>query len=215
MWRYRQHVGSFVTCGFIFSQQLRYSDVIMGAMGSQFTSVFLIVYSTACSGADQRKRQSSASLIFVREFTGDPWIPLTKGQCRTVENASFWWRHHECASRWLAITHWTKLSQIAHIYTIPRNKRPWLNQQTCWKMLNIYLHTGYNNHIRWNELQYTLVIMIKQGKSEGFESCDRPIVWKRPIWVKIGDVLSRVTLKFDGWPWKTIGHLSFAVSSFV
>ena len=55
----------------------------------------------------------------------------------------------------------------------------------------------------------------KQGKSEGFESCDRPIVRKRPIWVKIGDVLSRVTLKFGGWPWKTIGHLSFAVSSFV
>ena len=26
---------------------------------------------------------------------------------------------------------------------------------------------------------------------------------------------SRVTLKFEGWPWKTIGHLSFAVSSFV
>ena len=40
----------------------------------------------------------------------------------------------------------------------------------------------------------------KQGKSEGFESCDRPIVRKRPIWVKIGDVLYRVTLKFDGWP---------------
>ena len=60
----------------------------------------------------------------------------------------------------------------------------------------------------WLQLQ-------KQGKSEGFESCDRPIVRKRPIWVKIGDVLSRVTLKFDGWPWKTIGHLSFAVSSFV
>ena len=56
---------------------------------------------------------------------------------------------------------------------------------------------------------------LKQGKSEGFESCDRPIVRKRPIWVKISDVLSRVTLKFDGWPWKTIGHLSFAVSSFV
>ena len=59
------------------------------------------------------------------------------------------------------------------------------------------------------------VIFIKQGKSEGFESCDRPIVRKRPIWVKIGDVLYRVTLKFDGWPWKTIGHLSFAVSGFV
>ena len=56
---------------------------------------------------------------------------------------------------------------------------------------------------------------LKQGKSEGFESCDWPIIRKRPIWVKIGDVLYCVTLKFDGWPWKTIGHLSFAVSSFV
>ena len=56
---------------------------------------------------------------------------------------------------------------------------------------------------------------LQQGKSEGFESCDWPIVRKRRIWVKIGDVLYRVTLKFDGWPWKTIGHLSFAFSSFV
>ena len=27
--------------------------------------------------------------------------------------------------------------------------------------------------------------------------------------------LSRVTLQFDGWPWKTIGHLFYATSSFV
>ena len=58
-------------------------------------------------------------------------------------------------------------------------------------------------------------IYEKQGKSEGFESCDRPIDRKRPIWVKIGDVLYRVTLKINGWPWKTKEHLSFAVSSFV
>ena len=32
---------------------------------------------------------------------------------------------------------------------------------------------------------------------------------------KIGEFLSWVTLKFDGWPWKTIGHLFYAVSSFV
>ena len=56
---------------------------------------------------------------------------------------------------------------------------------------------------------------LEQGKSEGFESCDWPLVRKRQICVKIGDVLYRVTLKFDGWPRKTIGHLSFAVSSFV
>ena len=27
--------------------------------------------------------------------------------------------------------------------------------------------------------------------------------------------LSHVTLKFDGWSWKTIGHLSYTASSFV
>ena len=40
-------------------------------------------------------------------------------------------------------------------------------------------------------------------------------VWKRSIPVKIDDFLSRVTLKFDGWPSKTIGHLFYATSSFV
>ena len=40
-------------------------------------------------------------------------------------------------------------------------------------------------------------------------------VWKRPIWVKFDDFFSRVTLKFDGWPLKIIGHLFYATSSFV
>ena len=31
-------------------------------------------------------------------------------------------------------------------------------------------------------------------------------VQKRPICVKCDDFESRVTLKFDGWPWETIGH---------
>ena len=40
-------------------------------------------------------------------------------------------------------------------------------------------------------------------------------VRKCPIWVKFDDFFSRVTLKFDGWPWKTIGHLFNTISSFV
>ena len=40
-------------------------------------------------------------------------------------------------------------------------------------------------------------------------------VQKRLIWVKIDDFFSRVTLKFDKWPSKTIGHLFYATSSFV
>ena len=80
-------------------------------------------------------------------------------------------------------------------------------QNDPWKCTDVRALTAIFHVRSWK--------MRKQSKSEGFESCDRPIVRKRPIWVKIGDVLYRVTLKFDGWPWKTIGHLSFAVSSFV
>ena len=43
---------------------LHYNDVIMSAMVSQIT-ILWIVYSTAYSGTDQRKHQSSASLAFV------------------------------------------------------------------------------------------------------------------------------------------------------
>ena len=66
------------------SQWSHYSDVIMNTTPSQITSVS-IVCSIVCSGADQRKHQSSASLAFVRgihRWLVDPgrWIPLTKGQ---------------------------------------------------------------------------------------------------------------------------------------
>ena len=40
-------------------------------------------------------------------------------------------------------------------------------------------------------------------------------VRKRSIRVKISDFLYRVTLKFDGWPWKTTGHSFYATSSVV
>ena len=50
-----------------------YDDVIMSTMASQITG-FSIVWSTICSGAGQRKHQSSASLVFVSG------IRRTKGQ---------------------------------------------------------------------------------------------------------------------------------------
>ena len=40
-------------------------------------------------------------------------------------------------------------------------------------------------------------------------------VQKCSIWVKIGDFLPCMALKFGGWPWQTIGHLFYATSSFV
>ena len=42
----------------------------------------------------------------------------------------------------------------------------------------------------------------------------RVTVRKRSMWAKIGDFFTRVTLKFDGWRWKTIEHLVYVTSSF-
>ena len=78
----------YVSCSMIWLQlhtinlyYAYYSDVIMGTITSEITSL-TIVYATVYSEADQRKHQSSASLVFVREFTGDRWIPRTNGQLR-------------------------------------------------------------------------------------------------------------------------------------
>ena len=53
----------------------------MGTIASQMTSL-KIVFSTVYLDTDQRKHQSSASLVFVR------------GMASNAENVSIWWRHH-------------------------------------------------------------------------------------------------------------------------
>ena len=55
-----------------------YSDVTMGAMASQITSL-TNVYSTIYSDVDQRKHQSSASLASVREIHRWPMNSTYKG----------------------------------------------------------------------------------------------------------------------------------------
>ena len=55
-----------------------YNDVVMSVMASQITGVS-IVYSTVCSGADQRKHQSSASLALVRGIHRWPMNSSHKG----------------------------------------------------------------------------------------------------------------------------------------
>ena len=72
-----------------------YIDIIMSMIVSQITSVS-IVCSTVCSGADQRKHQSSAStLAFVR---GIHWWPVNsphKGPVIGKLFVSIWSRHRD------------------------------------------------------------------------------------------------------------------------
>ena len=63
------------SCTHSIDQRHHCSDVIMGAIASQITSL-TIVYTTVYSGADQRK---ISKLCITGRFTGDRWIPHTNG----------------------------------------------------------------------------------------------------------------------------------------
>ena len=56
--------------------------------------------------------------------------------------------------------------------------------------------------------------MSKQGKSEGFDSCDRPSNLTQ-IGFKSSIFQPFEALNFDGWPRKTIEHFFYTMSSFV
>ena len=61
-------------------RSLHYSDVIMSAMASQFTCVS-VVFSTFCADVEENIK-APRHLPLWGEFTGDQWIPRTKGQKR-------------------------------------------------------------------------------------------------------------------------------------
>ena len=72
------HTDKIVTRWSLF---MHYSDIIMGAMASQITSL-AIVKSTLYLGVDQRKHQSFASLKFVRVIHRSPVNSPHEGPAR-------------------------------------------------------------------------------------------------------------------------------------
>ena len=58
---------------------IHYSDVIMGAMATQITSLTM-VHSTVYSGADKKTIKAARHWPLCGDFTGDRWIPRSNGQ---------------------------------------------------------------------------------------------------------------------------------------
>ena len=91
-----------------------YSDVTMGAIAFQITSI-TIVYTTVYSGADQRKHQKP-------RVTGlcEGNSPLTgefpPQRASNAENVSIWWRHHGVVL-WFVVVIWS-FQQRAVISTL-------------------------------------------------------------------------------------------------
>ena len=86
----------------------------------------------------------------------------------------------------------SKLATFLSRVTLKIDEWPWKNKAP--RLYNIKLCASFEIHL-WSQTWDT--------------------VRKRSIRVKIGDFWSRVTWKFDGWPWNTIRHHFYAALSFV
>ena len=78
----------------VYYHRMHYSDVLIGTMASQITSL-TIVYSTVYSGTDQRKEQSSTSHVTGLCVVNSPVTGEFPAQrASNAENVSISWRHH-------------------------------------------------------------------------------------------------------------------------
>ena len=83
----------------------------MGVKASQITGVSF-VYSIVCSGANQRKHQSFASLAFGGEFTGTGDFPQSTSN---AENVPIWWRR----DAFMAMITEAQITMGTYIFVLP------------------------------------------------------------------------------------------------
>ena len=105
-----------------------YSDVIMSTMASQFIG-FSIVYSIVCSGADQRKHQSSASLAFVRGIYR--WPAQGASKIFAFDDVTMW---HLKGCAVLLLSCLSKCWSIkAHLIQMLGSEKKWETQEASFK----------------------------------------------------------------------------------
>ena len=126
----------------------------MSAMGSHNTDVS-IVYSTVCSGADQRKHQSSAPLAFVRGIHRWPVNSPNKGPVTRIF-FFIWWRHHEMHIK-IKFRKCRPFSTARNIINIKWQKGSGTNLKYCKDLL---ICTKWHHMVPWL-MGGTKVIIVK------------------------------------------------------
>ena len=133
--------------------RIYHSDVIMSALASQITSVF-VVYSTVCSGADHRKHISSASLTFVRGIHRWPVNSPHKGTLTwkmfTFDDVIIM-KTHESAS-WIPLcTHFITISK----YSLNTTCHLWHHRRYNFQKEDLQLYTRYiRRSVSWKCFGY-------------------------------------------------------------
>ena len=147
------------------------------------------------TGVRVRKRLNwvltSVTLIF------DLW-PLTFCMDITFDHGNNSWKFHDDT---MMGTWWKRCDRRTDRRTDGRTD--WTSHIAAWSQLNIIGHLFYTTSSFVHHFK-----SIREFKLE-LQSGNAPFGSKSTIF------FSRVALKFYRWPWKTIGHLFYATSSFV
>ena len=165
-----------------------YNDVIMSAMASQVTGVSSVC-SSVCSGADQGKHQSSASLAL---FEGNPLVTdgFPSQRASNAENVSIWWRHHITTTTGCRTiidfftTYFSKTRFETVVYTRLvsfGNQKCLYNKKFGWsKLHSTYIHGSYalpRCRHRMETVSALLVLCAGNPPVIGEFPSQRPVTW--------------------------------------
>ena len=135
---------------------MHYRDVIISTLASQITGIS-IVYSTVCTDADQRKYQSSASLVFVR------WIHR-----RPVNSP-----HKGPVTR--------KIFQFDDVSMVLKFPSLWINHETCVKYTIQRLWCQCKIQIVLLSHQFTIISVIAWSYSMLSHFVYAPSQWETTL----------------------------------
>ena len=157
------------------------------------------------TGVRVRKRLSWVLTSVTLTFDLWPWpfawtslltMVITPGNFMMIR----WWEHGEKGvtdrqtdrqtENTICRAAWSQLKTIGHLFYVASS---FVHHFTATSESKLELQSGNaqfgsNSTIFLAVWPWNLMDDLQQGKSEGFESCDRPIVRKCRIWVKISDV---------------------------
>ena len=151
------------------------------------------------------------------------WRPLFVGSRRQIARSQN--RRRMCEIRLTKLSCAAQQVGIVHFYAVTDIKGLscplwWMRE---WRNLLTSTHVGYRSVIRAVPSGASLKFGVQGASATNWLSRvnrtrDNGIRLYSPETPNLGQIrrfLEAATLKFDGWPWKTIGHLFYASSSFV
>ena len=166
-----------------------YNDVKMSAITSQITSL-TIVYSTAYAGTDKKNIKASRHWPLCREFTGDRWIPRTKGQLRgkcfhlmtssclcgnihavpqyCLSYQHMVWFHKKCIQLDSKLSAWFGCTCNSAQWKLPSTEGRWLLlkivQVAFWKVLEQLV-------LKWTWQKKLVLTLLKKKWNVNCENC--------------------------------------------